>query len=680
MSKLRTYRTEFSPANPPITTTGSGNSVATFFADATTISALPASTYSANVITASSNGVLPSQDGIILTNGQLLLVQNQISKLQNGLYEVTDLGSISTPFILTRPLNYDETSEIYPSQVNVLHGTTQAGKYFLETTANPIIGTDPITYITISQSQSGIYLPLAFVDTVADSALPNTPTYLSGTTLVGNPGYLATYTSSTNTVFPTLQGLTPFVGMKVLITNEADQTKNGNYQLITLGSVSTKWQLRRIFFTGSQFYPVLIEVLAGNLKSAIYQQNNKTLVNANIGISGNITFTNINPSILNTSGIWGIANSSGLYTYYNTLTLAMAAATTGQCIEMFVDVTESGAITIQPKTGVNIDGHGHTYTFTNNTVIPFYDSLTAPTIHIYNLNIVVTTYTGFSFSSSGTTYFTGVNIISTNGEGYSITSGGKLFGGNFVTNLTALNVANTSYATNVYAESTLSTYDGVTASINNAGIIENCTAKRNNGSTGTNLWAIYNTGTATDCEFYSVGDQCAIGGSYIKCTVNCLGYRGFFSVTLCDRCVSNAGTSAYSDVISLINSDGTSAASSSIVGCADYCRKISGGTFICTGGGTCVSRSYDVTKAHIINKTNTVYGTGIYVDNTTSVIINCNIEITYNTVCIDATATANVRYALNSYSGATSPVSANVIQYINVANISDAQGNINTNH
>ena len=55
------------------------------------------------------------------------------------------------------------------------------------------------------------------------------------------------------------------------------------------------------------------------------------------------------------SGIFGISNASGVYTYYATLTLAMAAATSGQTIEMFADVVETAAVTITLKDGVNIN-------------------------------------------------------------------------------------------------------------------------------------------------------------------------------------------------------------------------------------------------------------------------------------------------------------------------------------
>ena len=65
------------------------------------------------------------------------------------------------------------------------------------------------------------------------------------------------------------------------------------------------------------------------------------------------------------SGPWGISNSSGVYTYYNTLSASIAAATSGQVIEMFADVTATSVAPLKPN--VIIQGNGHTYTYSGNT-------------------------------------------------------------------------------------------------------------------------------------------------------------------------------------------------------------------------------------------------------------------------------------------------------------------------
>ena len=64
------------------------------------------------------------------------------------------------------------------------------------------------------------------------------------------------------------------------------------------------------------------------------------------------------------SGIFGIANTSGVYTYYTTPALAYAAATVGQTIELFADYTTSSVDVINITKNVNWNGNGHTWTKT----------------------------------------------------------------------------------------------------------------------------------------------------------------------------------------------------------------------------------------------------------------------------------------------------------------------------
>lgn len=102
------------------------------------------------------------------------------------------------------------------------------------------------------------------------------------------------------------------------------------------------------------------------------------------------------------SGIFGITNASGVYTYYATLTLAMAAATSGQTIEMFANVTETGAVTITLKNGVNINGNGYTYTLNNSGLSHAFSAANSvvTSCNINNLNVVRTGSTGTLFDNS----------------------------------------------------------------------------------------------------------------------------------------------------------------------------------------------------------------------------------------------------------------------------------------
>ena len=111
---------------------------------------------------------------------------------------------------------------------------------------------------------------------------------------------------------------------------------------------------------------------------------------------------NATPSGGGGSGIFGISNASGVYTYYATLTLAMAAATSGQTIEMFANVTETGAVTITLKNGVNINGNGYTYTLNNSGLSHAFSAANSvvTSCNINNLNVVRTGSTGTLFDNS----------------------------------------------------------------------------------------------------------------------------------------------------------------------------------------------------------------------------------------------------------------------------------------
>lgn len=70
-----------------------------------------AATRSGNVLTATANGALATQDGVSLSVGNRLLVWRQTTQADNGIYTVTSLGSGSTPYVLTRATDADESAD-----------------------------------------------------------------------------------------------------------------------------------------------------------------------------------------------------------------------------------------------------------------------------------------------------------------------------------------------------------------------------------------------------------------------------------------------------------------------------------------------------------------------------------------------------------------------------------------
>lgn len=179
------------------------------------------------------------------------------------------------------------------------------------------------------------------------------------------------------------------------------------------------------------------------------------------------------------SGKFGIPDSTGAYTFYSTLGAAITAATAGQTIEFFTDYTETGAVTITLKDGVNINGNGHTYTCSASAGIAVFQN-TGGTQVITDLTISATNADGntavFYMNGGTRTTFAGCVVKTTAGWGCrswngiiegltSVVTSAKAFfsqGGTFVncrgysTTGVAMDVAQ-GYAHNCYAYSTGST-------------------------------------------------------------------------------------------------------------------------------------------------------------------------------------------------------------------------------
>jgi hypothetical protein len=131
-------------------------------ANAATVASLPAYnvTGSGQILTGTVNGAIPSvtTDGVTLTANQRLLVKNETSTLtpNNGIYVVTQVGSGSLPFILTRSSDANTPALLAEATLSVSAGSTLANtQWHCNPAAVPaIIGT---TYITFAQIGSGTY-------------------------------------------------------------------------------------------------------------------------------------------------------------------------------------------------------------------------------------------------------------------------------------------------------------------------------------------------------------------------------------------------------------------------------------------------------------------------------------------------------------------------------------------
>jgi hypothetical protein len=107
-------------------------------------------------LTHNTNGVFPSGAGGASgwAVGKGILVKNQTNKAQNGRYYISNMGSVSTPYVLTRCTYCDEASEIPGGYVFVQDGTN-AGTGWIQVVEDPatfVVGTDNIDVFQFSGS------------------------------------------------------------------------------------------------------------------------------------------------------------------------------------------------------------------------------------------------------------------------------------------------------------------------------------------------------------------------------------------------------------------------------------------------------------------------------------------------------------------------------------------------
>jgi hypothetical protein len=109
-------------------------------------------------------------DGYSAAANDRILVKNQAISIQNGIYVVTTVGDGSTPWVLTRAGDFDDSIAQTPPMVApgaytfIANGTTQQGSSWVvesETGSGAggsiVIGTDPITFVQFSAAQ--VYTP-----------------------------------------------------------------------------------------------------------------------------------------------------------------------------------------------------------------------------------------------------------------------------------------------------------------------------------------------------------------------------------------------------------------------------------------------------------------------------------------------------------------------------------------
>jgi hypothetical protein len=409
--------------------------------------------------------------------------------------------------------------------------------------------------------------------------------------------------------------------------------------------------------------------------------NGTSVINLGLDSNGYVV-----TGITSNSGIFGISNSGGVYTYYSTLSSAMSAATTGQTIEMFADVTETGNVTIVWKDGVNFNGNGHTYTHSyaagnSNTInIP----TTTVTCNIFNWKVIRTgrangTTGDYAFyvvpggfqANASVIKFTGVYIEST--YGYSVNFDGQ--GGAYSGTLYSKAYLNaiTSYNNildGLYGESTSSGW----GLANDSNGTTNCTGKSVSGQ------GLYSN-NARNCTGISIsgiglGQGTNGTGPYYNCVgMSTSGAGGavasFFNCSL----ISTSG----------IAGDSVGGSNNTLISSSNNAwytffpgYKITNSLLVSVSNSAARTRGSIIKNCVVRSEYNNAAGRAIseWFNDNVSKIINSDLEVANTSAnCIySESGSLNMKIAGCSYDGATTPVAANITQAL--INTEDNQGNI----
>lgn len=109
-------------------------------------------------LTAGSNTTL-TVDGTAAPISTVVLVKDQASAFQNGIYTVTQAGSGSVPWILTRATYFDQSAEMLQGSFTVItSGATNINKAYVLQRSITTVGTDALTFNLFNNSTGVISL------------------------------------------------------------------------------------------------------------------------------------------------------------------------------------------------------------------------------------------------------------------------------------------------------------------------------------------------------------------------------------------------------------------------------------------------------------------------------------------------------------------------------------------
>lgn len=268
-------------------------------------------------LTAGSNTTLTA-DGYTFVLNDRILVKDQASGFQNGIYSVTQAGSGSLPWILTRATDFDTAAEM-PSGTAVSVINASATDYlqgFIFTTTGTItVGTTTLTFVQFT----------GVADITAGTGLTKTGNTLSLTTpvAVANGGTgVATSTGTGSVVLST----SPILVTPALGTPASGVATNltGTAAGLTAGTVTTNANLTGVITSSGNATSIASQTGTG---TKFVVDTSPTLVTPVLGVASATTLNKVTFTTPATGSTLTVADGKTL-TSSNTLTLAGTDSTT----------------------------------------------------------------------------------------------------------------------------------------------------------------------------------------------------------------------------------------------------------------------------------------------------------------------------------------------------------------
>jgi hypothetical protein len=215
---------------------------------------LPACTYNNGptsngvgaTLTGNANGLL-TVDGVSAAVGLRILVKDQANPVHNGIYVATAAGDSTHPFILTRAVDYDDSTDIAEGDcVSVGGAGSVNGKtvWTMDTGGGAIaIGTTTDINWTLIASRAST-APAGGVSWHTAAALATAAALPANTYSNGSSGVGATLTGTANGAL-SVDGVAVLTGYRILVKDEASAAHNGIYVATQAGDSTHPYILTR---------------------------------------------------------------------------------------------------------------------------------------------------------------------------------------------------------------------------------------------------------------------------------------------------------------------------------------------------------------------------------------------------------------------------------------------------